>query len=383
MPDTAGDTEQPRDDDYALVEDLVARAVDAYRALSDDGDLDPIWPLLNQAALRHDFALELASGLAAGTDPAERAVAGLLTGTVADGRERGDWTDKAIQVCTDLLAGQPDNDVHWAVAHALGQMYDPRATTMLLGLVEHEDADVRFKVASGLPHNFGEDGPDDEVVAALIRLSGDEDEDVRDWATFGLGSGIDSVDTDELRAALWARVDDEHAESRNEALAGLAYRHDPRVAPLLLRELESGDVEKITVDAASVLADPILLPALRRLADSDWAADAEADVDRAIERCEPALSGERTAAERRVLDRLLKEAEDDPRFGTRVTGIALAEAFPTTAIEAWVLTGPEPYEERWTVWGDLCGRVTGDGRLAELDTDRAVAIIRRDTGVDG
>ena len=81
-----------------------------------------------------------------------------------------------------------------------------------------------------------------------------------------------------------------------------------------------------------------------------------------------------------MLRRLLQEAEDNPRFGTKVTGLTVEGEFPRTAITAWVLSGPEPYEERWTVWGELCGRVTEDGRLAELDPERAVELVRRWTG---
>jgi len=269
--------------------------------------------------------------------------------------------------------------VVWALAHALGHLDDGRAAQLLLPLAEHPDSDVRFKVAMGLPSTYDQDNPDDAIVSALIALSADEDEDVRDYATFGLGTTLESVDTPEVRAALLARADDEHADTRNEALAGLAYRHDAAVVPLLVKELESADVEAVTVQAASVIADPRLLPGLRRLADTLGPGD-QAELERAIERCEPALAGERTAAEQRLLARLLQEAEDNPRFGTRVTGIELEGEFPRTALVAWVLSGPEPYQERWSVWGELCGRVTEDGRLAELDIERAVGLVRDWTG---
>lgn len=365
--------------DRELVDELVGRAVDAYRDLADEGDLDPIWPLLTQAAIRPDYALDAARALARSDDRIERAVAGLLIGSVNHGRDDGPWRIASLEICANMLRHEPDADVVWAIAHGLGSMEDPRAARLLLPLAEHPDSDVRFKVAMGLPAAYDQDNPDDAIVAALIKLSADDDEDVRDYATFGLGTSLESVDTPAVRAALRARATDDHADTRNEALAGLAFRYDHDAVPLLARELESDDVQPVTVQAASVIADPQLLPGLRRLA-SVVEGGEQPDLDRAIERCEPALAGERAAAEQRLLARLLQEAEDTPRFGTRVTGIALEGEFPRTAVTAWVLSGPEPYQERWSVWGDLCGRVTEDGRLAELDVERAVELVRGWTG---
>lgn len=370
------------DTDEDLVDELINRAVEAYSQLAEEGDLDPIWPLLGQAAALPDHALLRAAELGRDEAATKRAVAGLLVGSVSNGRDDGPWRDHALDICADILRDESDADVVWAVAHALGYHSGERAAGMLIPLAAHEDSDVRFKVAMGLPGAFDEDNPDDAIIGALVALTRDEDEDVRDWATFGLGTVLASVDTPELREALWERSRDEHSDTRNEALAGLAYRYDSDVVPLLVAELEADDADPNAIHSASILGDPRALPALRRL---DALDDAESDADllRAMERCEPGLTEERRAAERAILERLLQEADDNPRFGTKVTGLAIEGEFPRTAITAWVLSGPEPYEERWTVWGDLCGRVTEDGRLAELDVERAVQLVRDWTGSAG
>lgn len=116
-----------------------------------------------------------------------------------------------------------------------------------------------------LPHS----APDS--VSALIELSADADEDVRNWATFGLGS-MDSVDTPLLREALVRRLNDTNAEIRGEALVGLAQRKDPRVVEPLRRELAVEDVGLLAVEAAESLGDPSLLPLLQ--ARRDRAGDA-------------------------------------------------------------------------------------------------------------
>ena|SRR5438270_8722120 len=98
-----------------------------------------------------------------------------------------------------------------------------------------------------------------------------EDEDVRNWATFGLGSQAD-IDTAEIRAALLERVTDSHNETRGEALVGLARRKDPRALEPIIQELRSEHIGILALEAAETLGDPRLLPALLRL-EHDWQRD--------------------------------------------------------------------------------------------------------------
>ena len=80
-------------------------------------------------------------------------------------------------------------------------------------------------------------GRDDAMsVRTLLELSGDESGEVRDWATFGLGS-LCTLDTPEVRAALVARLADAQPEVRGEAMVGLACRGDLRVLDVILGEL--------------------------------------------------------------------------------------------------------------------------------------------------
>lgn len=58
-----------------------------------------------------------------------------------------------------------------------------------------------------------------------MELTQDTDEDVRDWATFGLGV-FGQLDSPEIREALVTRLSDTNADVRAEALAGLAARKE-------------------------------------------------------------------------------------------------------------------------------------------------------------
>jgi HEAT repeat protein len=102
------------------------------------------------------------------------------------------------------------------------------------------------------------------VVDALIKLCRDADRDVRNWATFTLGSQFES-DPPSLRAALHELLTDADAEIRGEALLGLARGGETNSAPVVQRELEGEFHGDWAVEAAELLGDPQFLPVLRRL----------------------------------------------------------------------------------------------------------------------
>jgi len=133
---------------------------------------------------------------------------------------------------------------------ALGHLADPRGRPAVCRHVAHPAAEVRFAVAVALPGIAG-DPASSQAVEALIRLSADPDADTRDWATFGLGTQLDK-DTEPIREALAARLDDEDGDTAGEAVLGLARRADPRALPALLSRL--GDAPgNLIVEAAAEL----------------------------------------------------------------------------------------------------------------------------------
>ncbi|NNB99337.1 hypothetical protein HI113_36165 [Corallococcus exiguus] len=202
----------------------------------------------------------------------------------ASSRERGRGTDILAQLggrkrsdalitkCADevlsALATEQDASVLDSMATALGHLRDARAVPALLPLKNHPDENVRMGVVMGtMPHR------DPVAIQTLIELSRDSDEDVRNWATFSLGSQAEEVDTPELRDALFDRLTETDLELRGEALVGLALRKDPRVLEPLRRELEGSEVIVLAVEAAQALEDLSLLPLLHRLRDPPGKAD--------------------------------------------------------------------------------------------------------------
>jgi HEAT repeat protein len=167
----------------------------------------------------------------------------LLTSEAAEERELGadllgqvsTVRPAAVGVITDTLlgrlSGEADAHVVASIVIALGHAGDERASGSVIALADHEDAGVRDAVATALPTL----GLDEPALEALRRLSRDTDDDVRDWATFGLAES-DANDPATIEA-LTARSDDAHDDTRAEAIFGLARRHDPRARALVDREL--------------------------------------------------------------------------------------------------------------------------------------------------
>jgi HEAT repeat protein len=168
-----------------------------------------------------------------------------------------------------------------SIVAALGHVGEPGTLGLVFPLADHPSAEVRlavaFAVATLSPQPLAP-----EARTALIRLSRDDESEVRDWATFGLGT-LSDADGPDVRAALLDRADDASHEARAEALFGLAIRQDPRAVTHLIRALQSPMVGGLEVDAAAASADPRLLPALRAIRQAGVAD--ETRVRRAIARC--------------------------------------------------------------------------------------------------
>ncbi len=115
---------------------------------------------------------------------------------------------------------------------ALGHLGDSRAIPLIASFLTHSNANIRLSVACALGSL-----PDDPMrTTTLLALMEDADPEVRDWATFGIGVQTDE-DSPEIREALLRRLDDKSLDAAEEALVGLAKRHDSRIMPVLLAAL--------------------------------------------------------------------------------------------------------------------------------------------------
>jgi HEAT repeat protein len=229
-------------------------------------------PIIRQGRPALEFALELARD----PRPRLREMACYIVGQAGwndaelKARTGQDYPrySEAVPTLIRLLDQDSEKGVRAAAAAALGHHESLASLPSLIRAASDPSAEVRFGVAGSLGSFYEsswetEEGPrlKSEVTAALLRLTDDEDEDVRDWATFGIHQG--AHDTPETRARLWKALDDPNADVRGEAVYALAKFGDRALIPRLEKLLRED--EQLTTrcfEAAEEFADPALLPAV-------------------------------------------------------------------------------------------------------------------------
>ncbi|GAA1508894.1 hypothetical protein GCM10009730_11260 [Streptomyces albidochromogenes] len=184
---------------------------------------------------------QAAAAWCASGDPLRQAFAADVLAQL--GFEQGDkpFAARALPLLRELAreAGDSDSELAQAAVLALGHHGDPTALPEILRHAGHPEAEVRHRVALSLiglvpaGHREG--------AAALIALSRDPDDEVRDWATLAL-AGFDA-DTPEIRQALADRLEDHDPDTAAEAAGGLAARGDARAVDALARLLREEDPE--------------------------------------------------------------------------------------------------------------------------------------------
>ena len=130
----------------------------------------------------------------------------------------------------------------------------------------------------------------------------DPDRSNRDWATF-LIAGL-PFDAPEIRQALVRAADDDDYDTRDEAIVGLA-RRDRLVAIERLRPLLTEEIGVVLLEAATILGDQTLVPALKEI--ESWEGGSEAVLNQlrlAIAACEAGVGEDATGDELVALHRL-------------------------------------------------------------------------------
>ena len=260
------------------VDELVSQAL----ALDDDNEDedDRYWEIVLELQRRGDretFEAARALCLAEADDARCLGIAVLAQLGSRDGRP---FLEETLPLVIGLCHDGASDDVLAASLHALGHLEDARGIRPVLAQRGHRDPTVRLAVAQSAEGVAGEP-PDPQIVDAVIELTRDEDDGVRNWSTFSLAL-LFEIDTPAVREALQERLEDPDEMTAAEALAGLAARGDTRAPDAVLARLLAGieggfsehAVAELVVDAAELLGDPRFIPALATLReqeqDPDW-----------------------------------------------------------------------------------------------------------------
>ena len=222
--------------DFWLDPSLPRHDLDALASLAlEDWGTDREWaPFLAALCWRGGAdVLDAMRTLSTADDPRQRCVAAYVFGQL--GVPERTFPEECAAELENMASRESDPGVLATIAHAFGHLGAGHGEDLLLSLAGHEDVAVRDGVARGLAGR-----QDERAIEALIALSDDEDAEVRDWATFALGT-LAEVDVPPLRDALAARLADEDEETRVEAIYGLAVRNDERAVEPALELLQTGD----------------------------------------------------------------------------------------------------------------------------------------------
>ncbi|MGJ0506100.1 MAG: HEAT repeat domain-containing protein [Methylocystis sp.] len=221
------------------------------RTLACDYDDDDAWEAVND--LRSTGSREVfewAARWLQSDNALERARAADILGQIGVGAGRPHaFPAESCNLLIELLHKETHSRAAASAIVALGHIEDPRALPVIYKFVTHEDAVLRHAVAFAL----GCFVSDPVSHPGLMVLMGDDDEDVRDWATFSLGVWGD-LDSARVRDALARRLGDSFENVRLEAIAGLAKRGDRRVLPVLIESLDDpDDPDSKLIEAACAL----------------------------------------------------------------------------------------------------------------------------------
>jgi HEAT repeat protein len=201
------------------------------QTLQGDYDDESYWQAvraLHQLGTREvlDQALEWSTA----ADPLKRARAADILGQLGRVTTNGEpfypYPAETLAVLMAMTATETDPRPLASAIYAAGHFGHSAVIPHAAAHKSHSGPGVRHAVA----FTMGCFANDPTAIEVLLFLMNDSESDVRDWATFGLGS-VSAADSLEIRDALRARLTDSDEATREEAGWGLGKRQEPGFSP--------------------------------------------------------------------------------------------------------------------------------------------------------
>ncbi len=152
-------------------------------------------------------------------DPAERELGARVLRELgpADEDGRRPFTADAVPLLVDRLRREADPGVLQWVISALGYNGAREALPEILPFAWHPDRRVRFHVATAIPSLVDCRRIDTPSLAVLVRLSGDDDADIRYYALYAMLEELGGIDRRRLTRVIAARLTDPDDQIRHLA----------------------------------------------------------------------------------------------------------------------------------------------------------------------
>ena len=162
----------------------------------------------------------------------------------------------------DILKKEKDPKALFSLLYAIGhnnEKLNSDEMAILVSFKDNADKTVREGLVSAL---LSVDNK--SAIDTLIHLTTDKVSHIRDWATFGIGTQIERNNED-IRNALWGRINDKHTGTKYEAIVGLANRLDIKIKGAIEIELKNPDFSALLFEAIATLKAIEYLPELKKI----------------------------------------------------------------------------------------------------------------------
>jgi len=224
------------------------------RTLTDDPDDDDRWEAINRMrASGGRLIFDRAMAWCGSCDERKQLSGVDILAQIGKTAEHPvtEFADESYPVIESMLLRDSSTKMKSSAIVALSFLENPAAIPLICSFHSDPDAEIRFSVACALGPPFANDHL---AVETLLELMRDEDEDVRNWATFNLGS-LGDADSPAIRDALVERLGDSFPDAREEAVEALAKRKDLRVLPALKELLQVETMSSCAEEAAYYLLE--------------------------------------------------------------------------------------------------------------------------------
>ncbi|MCS3871018.1 hypothetical protein J3D55_003934 [Chryseobacterium ginsenosidimutans] len=161
------------------------------------------------------------------------------------GRKRKGFVKELFEKVFEIFETSTDENLIFTSLFAIGHNNEYLKVKQIKALEKFQNSkskNIRYALTFSLLGIENE-----KAIKMLINLAQDRSPRVQDWATFGLGTQIET-DNEEIRNILYKNCFSKDDQTKQEALKGLANRNDERAKEIILQELKNGNFGGLLFD---------------------------------------------------------------------------------------------------------------------------------------